>query len=351
MNILLTADPELPVPPKYYGGIERIVDMLACSLVERGHSVTLVAHPDSTTPARRVPYTGATSRSLRDTLVNIAVIARTIAFGRFDVVHSFSRLAYLTPILPLSVPKLMTYQRAVTRRSVILSRILSRGTLEFSAISRKMMDNVRDLGGWHLVYNGVRMDAYDFAPTISPDAPLVFLGRIEHIKGTHLAIEVAKRTKRPLIIAGNVPDDQRNYFEEQVKPHLGDPLITYIGPVNDRQKNKLLGRAQALLMPILWEEPFGIVMAEALACGTPILGLARGSVPEVVEHGVTGFVCDDVEGLVRAVERLDEIHRFACRHRAEATFSDRAVVDGYLAVYNGMIRKRLNRRDQSHLVY
>jgi glycosyltransferase involved in cell wall biosynthesis len=344
MNILLTADPDLPVPPKHYGGIERIIDMLACSLVERGHAVTLIAHPDSTTPVNRVSYTGETSRSLYDTLKNTAVLIRTIARGRFDVVHSFSRLAYLTPIMPLNVPKLMTYQRPITRRSVILSRIPSRGTLEFAAISRKMMEKVTDLGRWHLVYNGVRMDAYDFASSISADAPLVFLGRIEHIKGTHLAIEIAKRANRSLVIAGNVPDGQRRYFEEQVKPHLGNPLITYVGPVDDRQKNALLGRASALLMPILWEEPFGIVMAEALACGTPILGLARGSVPEVVDHGVTGFVCDDVGGLVKAVDRLPEIDRFNCRRRAEAMFSDRAVVDGYLAVYHGMIARRLKRR-------
>jgi glycosyltransferase involved in cell wall biosynthesis len=109
-----------------------------------------------------------------------------------------------------------------------------------------------------------------------------------------------------------------------------------------------LGRACALLMPILWEEPFGIVMAEALACGTPIIGLARGSIPEIVEHRVTGFVCDDVEGLVKAVDRLDEIDRFACRRRAEAAFSDCAVVDGYLAVYRGMMTRRLKR--EGHII-
>jgi glycosyltransferase involved in cell wall biosynthesis len=344
MNILLTADPELPVPPKHYGGIERIVDMLACSLMERGHTVTLIAHPDSTTPANRISYTGKNSRSFGDTFANAMVLTRAIAYGSFDVVHSFSRLAYLMPIMAFNVPKLMTYQRAVTRRSVILSRILSRGTLEFSAISRKMMDRVADVGRWHLVYNGVRMDVYDFVPTISNHAPLVFLGRIERIKGTHLAIEVAKRTNRPLVIAGNVPDDQKDYFEEQVKPHLGNSLITYIGPVDDQQKNLLLGRACALLMPILWDEPFGIVMAEALACGTPIIGLARGSVPEIIEHRVTGFVCDDMEGLVIAVNRLNEIDRVACRRRAEVLFSDRAVVDGYLDVYRGMMMRQLKRR-------
>lgn len=213
---------------------------------------------------------------------------------------------------------------------------MSRGTLQFSAISQWMMQETRHLANWHLVYNGVSMDVYDFSPTVSDDAPLVFLGRIEHIKGTHLAIEVAQRTGRRLVIAGNIPREHQAYFDEQVKPHLDGERISYVGQVDDRQKNALLGQAAAFLMPILWEEPFGIVMAEALACGTPVLGLSRGAVPEVVEDGVTGFVRDVVDGLVASVGRLDELDRRASRERAERLFSDRAVVEGYLAVYRAL---------------
>jgi glycosyltransferase involved in cell wall biosynthesis len=339
MRILLTADPELPVPPRLYGGIERIIDMLARSLVELGHDVTLVAHPDSTAPGTLVPYGGRTSRAVADTARNALLLARTVLRGGFDVVHSFSRLAYLAPVMPLRVPKLMTYQRPVTRRSIMLARALSRGSLEFSAISRNMIAPVADLGTWHLVYNGVPLASFDFAPKVAPDAPLLFLGRIEHIKGTHLAVEIAQRTGLPLVIAGNVPDEHRPYFEERIKPHLDDRLVTYVGPVDDRQKNALLGQARAFLMPILWEEPFGIVMAEALACGTPVLGLRRGSVPEIVEDGVSGFVRDDVEGLVEAAGHIDELDRAACRRRAEVAFSDRAVAKGYLAIYRRLIAR------------
>jgi glycosyltransferase involved in cell wall biosynthesis len=336
MRIAVTADPELPVPPRLYGGIERIIDILVRGLINRGHDVTLFAHRDSVTPARLVPYPGRSSQSVSDTVMNSAAIAAPALRGRYDVVHSFSRLAYLLPLLPLSLPKLMTYQRAITRRSVAVAHRLSRGTLQFVAISRRMMQPVEDVGRWHLVYNGVSLQTYSFIAAVPEDAPLVFLGRIEPIKGPHLAIEVARRTGAPLIIAGNVPPGHEDYFQTAIKPHVDGRLISYLGPVDDEQKNVLLGGARALLMPILWEEPFGIVMAEALACGTPIIGLDRGSVPEIVEDGVTGFVKQDVDGLVEAVGRTGEIRRAACRSRAEQLFSQEALVGRYLSIYEAL---------------
>ena len=126
----------------------------------------------------------------------------------------------------------------------------------------------------------------------------------------------------PLVIAGNIPAEHRGWFDANIAPHIDGTRVTYVGPVDDAAKNALLGRARALLMPILWDEPFGIVMAEAMACGTPVLGFARGAVPEVVEHGVTGFVANDIDGLVAAVGQLGEIDRAACRARVEWLFSD-----------------------------
>lgn len=337
LRILLTADPEIPVPPRLYGGIERIIDMHVRELVARGHDVTLAAHPASVVPCSLVVYGGMSSKSRVDTCRNMFTIARTVAGGGFDVVHSFGRLAYLLPLLPMTIPKLMTYQREITPRSVAWGSRLSRGTLHFSAISRWMMANVGSLGEWHLVYNGVPLSSYDFVPQVPEQAPLVFLGRIEFIKGPHLAIDVAHRTGRRLVIAGNVPTGHEAYFEEAVRPHLDGRQVTYIGAVDDRQKNELLGNAAAFLMPILWEEPFGIVMAEAMACGTPVLGLHRGAVPEVVENGITGFVEDDLEGLVAAVDRIPQIWRQACRDRVEKLFSGRAVTEAYLGVYRAML--------------
>ena len=337
MHVALTCDPEIPVPPKLYGGIERIVDMLARGLVARGHTVTLFAHPDSATAGRLLPWPGSSSQSKADTIRNAATLARHVATDRFDLVHSFSRIAYMLPILPLRLPKLMTYQREISRRSVELGQKLSRGTLQFSAISRFMMQPVSDVGAWHMVPNGVPMATYMPRREVALDAPLVFLGRIEEIKGPHLAIEVSRRTGITLVIAGNIPSEYQGWFDAKIAPHIDGEQIRYIGPVDDMQKNALLGAARAFLMPILWEEPFGIVMAEAMACGTPVIGLRRGAVPEVVADGETGYVVDTVDEMVAAVGRIGALDRASVRARAELMFSDEAVVRSYLGIYERMI--------------
>jgi glycosyltransferase involved in cell wall biosynthesis len=290
-----------------------------------------------------VPWPGQASRSKIDTARNAAALTRRVLAKQFDLVHSFSRVAYLAPLLPLPIPKLMTYQREVTRRSVELGHRLSRGTLWFSAISRQLMRSVADVGNWRLVFNGVPLATYDFCPDPGPGAPLVFLGRVEEIKGPHLAMEISRRSGVRLVIAGNVPAEHCGFFESKIKPYIDGSQVTYVGPVDDLAKSALLGRARALLMPILWEEPFGIVMAEAMACGTPVIGLARGAVPEVVEHGVTGYVADDIDGLVAAAGRIGMISRANCRTRVERHFSDRAVVEAYERIYREMLAAALGR--------
>ncbi|MBL8330555.1 MAG: glycosyltransferase [Rubrivivax sp.] len=334
MKIALTADPELPVPPKLYGGIERIVDLLARELDARGHEVTVFAHPDSRTAGRLVPWPGSSSRSLTDTMRNAVTLARHVATGGFDLVHSFSRIAYLTPILPMALPKIMTYQREISLRTVSAGHRLSRGTLEFTAISEWMMAGVHHVGRWSMVPNGVPLKTYAPRLTVPEDAPFAFLGRLEEIKGPHLAIELARRCGRKLVIAGNIPHEKRAWVEANVLSKVDGHQVTYIGPVDDQQKNQLLGKAAAFLMPILWDEPFGIVMAEALACGTPVLGLRRGAVPEVVDDGVTGFVRDALDDLAAAAVALPSINRAACRDAAEKRFSERAIVDAYECVYS-----------------
>ena len=343
MRIALTADPELPVPPQLYGGIERIIDLLARELSRRGHEVALFAHPDSATAAELIPWPGASSRSRTDTLRNAATLLREVREGRFDLVHSFSRVAYLLPLLPLPIPKLMSYQRAINRRSIRFGHALSRGSLQFTALSRWMIDPVADIGTWHLVPNGVSLVAYPFVEDPGPEAPLVFLGRVEEIKGPHLAIEVARRAELPLVIAGNVPEEHRGWFEITIAPQLDDK-ITYIGPVDDQKKAQLLGSARALLMPILWQEPFGIVMAEAMASGTPVLGFNRGAVPEVVEHGVSGFVVETLGQLVAAVGRLNQLRRSDARRRVEERYSELAIADGYIEVYEQMLKGSVSSR-------
>jgi glycosyltransferase involved in cell wall biosynthesis len=339
MRIALTVDPELAVPPLHYGGIERIVDMLAVELAGRGHFVTLFANRRSTCPVPRVPWPGERSNRLGDTIRNASALARRVLAGRFDVIHSFSRIAYLTPLLPLAIPKLMSYQREISLRTTAMAQRLSRGTIDFSAISRQMIDASDLPGRWHLVPNGVPLDRYTFRADVAPDAPLIFLGRIEEIKGPHLAVEIARRAERRLVIAGNIPAEHRRWFERHVEPNIDGDRVRYVGPVDDAQKNALLGGAFALLMPILWEEPFGIVMVEAMACGTPVLALRRGAAPEVVEHGVTGFVADTPEELALAVGTTANLSRRAARERVERLYSADAVAEGYLDVYAQILSK------------
>ena len=209
---------------------------------------------------------------------------------------------------------------------------LSGGSLHFTAISEWMMEHVRAIGDWSMIPNGVPLSSYDFCPHVPPDAPLVFLGRIEEIKGPHLAIEIARRTNRKLVIAGNIPSEKEAWVKAHVMPHVDGDRVTFIGPVDDVQKNRLLGSAAAFMMPILWEEPFGIVMAEAMACGTPVVGMRRGAVPEVVDHGVTGFVGD-----------LGKIDRASCRLKVENEYSDLAVVEAYERLYLDLLGRSRQR--------
>ena len=331
LSVLLTADPDFPVPPRFYGGIERIVAMLAEGLAERGHHVTLVAHPDSTASVPRVSYTQR-NRSDWSTVSHAAVITRAWWQTRPDVVHSFGRLASLGPLLPASVPKVMSYQREISPNSIRWGHRVGRN-LTFAACSHQMIQPVKDLADWRVIHNAVDVDRYRFGRAVDADAPLVFLGRVEPIKGPDLAIELAKRCGRRVVVAGNVTEEFQPYFDEKIKPHVDDDRVRYVGPVDDEAKSELLSNAAALLMPIRWEEPFGIVMTEALACGTPVIGLARGAVPEVVTDGVTGAVCKDIDEMAAAIQSLASFDRAACRRSVETRFSKKVVVNGYESLY------------------
>ena len=339
MNILLTVDPEIPVPPGLYGGIERIVDGLIYAYMEAGHDVTLCANKDSGVPCRLVAWPGQRSQRWSDTLKNAAVLTGLGMKGGFDVIHSYSRLAYMTALFPLRIPKIMSYQREPSLSQIgKAAKIAKKGSLAFTGCSAYIANQIRPVAEAYTIYNFAPIERYDATISVRADAPLVFLGRLEHIKGPHVAIEVAKLTGKRLIIAGNLPPEAQGYFDEKIKPFLDD-RITYIGPVNDEQKNELLGQALAMLMPILWNEPFGIVMAEAMACGTPVLGFPCGSVPEVIQDGINGFVCADVREMAARVQDLGQIDRAAVRKVAEQRFTDGVIAADYLALYEKMISR------------
>jgi glycosyltransferase involved in cell wall biosynthesis len=340
MRIAITVDPEIPVPPTLYGGIERIVDLLANGLGKRGHGVTLFANPSSQTSCELRSYSALNSRATIDTIRNMLRVSGDVLRHDFDLVHSFARLAYMLPILPLRIPKIMTYQRMITPQRAEWAQAISFGTLHFTGCSAHLIRPFTGRSNWHVVPNGVPIERFRLREEVRHDAPLVYLGRIEEIKGVHLAIEVAQHSGRTLIIAGNIPHEPHRqlYFRQRIQRHLDGKQVQYVGTVDDRQKDELLGKAAALLMPVLWDEPFGIVMAEALACGTPVIGLARGAVPEVVQNGINGFVCASVEEMVGAVDRIESINRKSCRRICEEKFSDTAVVEAYLNLYQSLVR-------------
>ena len=336
MRIAIIADPFIPVPPVGYGGIERIIDLLINCFVAQGHKVILVAHKDSKVSIPLIPF--PEQRGNLKHLNNILAVNKIRKF-KPDVIHNFGRLAYLLPFLRSDIPKIMSYQRKPTLAQISKAvRLAKSNTLSFTGCSNYISDKIKTVANATTVYNGFPISAYIPNFTCANDAPLIFLGRLEEIKGVHLAIEVAQKTSRKLVIAGNIPPEGKEYFETAIEPHL-DEQITYIGIVNDEQKNEMLRHGAALLMPILWEEPFGIVMVEAMACGTPVIALNRGSVLEVVTENVTGFVCKNVDEMITAVNQIEKLNRAEVYKKASQRFNSDVIGETYLNLYRNKINE------------
>lgn len=307
----------------------------------RGHQVALVAHRESTVPNDAFfPWPTLSSTRVMDHWKNGLALRKAVGRFRPDVVHSFSRLLWLLPLLPSSVPRIMSYQRAPTGRTVAWSHRLHGHRLKFTGCSEHIAAAGRgSRGEWNAIPNFIDPDRFSFVPKVPEDAPLVFLSRIERIKGTHTAIAIAMASKRRLIIAGNRVDslEGKRYWQQEIGPLLEPGKIDYIGPVDDAQKNALLGGAAAMVVPIEWDEPFGIVFAEALACGTPIISSPRGSALEIVRPGTNGFLVGSVDEGAKAVDRISALNRAQCRADVEARFSVSVVAQQYLNLYSRVI--------------
>lgn len=340
MRVLLSVDPGIEVPPRLYGGVERVADGVVRGLRRLGHQVCLVAEAGSRCAVEAFhpwPRPGAASRSGTTMLLDAWTLWKAVRAFRPDVIHSFSRLAYLVPHLRGPVPVVMTYGREPTLRTVGGAvKLAAPDVLHFTGCSDYIAGRGRRAGGdWVGIPNFFESDALAFHPTVAPDAPLCFLSRVESIKGAHWAIEIARRTGCRLIIAGNHANSgqEGDYWRTQIEPWIGRDGIEYVGPVDDVQKNKVLGEARAMVVPIQWNEPFGIVFAEALACGTPVISCPRGALPEIVRQGIEGFLINSVEEGCDAVARIGTIDRAACRRRAEQEFTPDVVVSRYLELY------------------
>jgi glycosyltransferase involved in cell wall biosynthesis len=329
------------VPPRLYGGTERVVSWLTEELVSQGHKVTLFASGDSLTTARLVPVCAQALRLNRrcvDPLAHHINLVEQVLQEKldFDILHfhidylhfPISRSLDLSQITTLhgslDIPDLVPLYREFSEMPVV-------------SISEAQRTPLPWINWQGTVYHG--LPEASLLPGTGRGEYLAFLGRISPEKGVDQAIAIAKQSGMPLKIAAKIDRVDREYFEENVKHLMDCSLIEFIGEIGDSEKNEFLGNASALLFPINWSEPFGIVMIEALACGLPIIAYPFGSVPEIVENGVTGFLVDGVEDAVDAVLRISSIDRAKCRQQFEERFTASRMAQDYVTVYERIVER------------
>jgi glycosyltransferase involved in cell wall biosynthesis len=338
MRVAIVAPPWYPVPPTGYGGIEWVVSLLADGLTERGHQVTLFAPPGSETGARLVPPLGKVPPEERigDPWFEAAhALSAYDRGGEFDILHDHTGPVGVSIGAMSDCPTVHTLHGPFTDDTRMLYRRIARRHW-FVAISERQRSmgpvNLRWAG---VVYNGIPMDRYPFRE--DKEDFLFFLGRADEEKAPHLAIEAARRAGRRLVMCVTTKNErERNYWAEQVEPLLDDD-VEVRGECDQDQKADLLTRALALLFPIQWPEPFGLVMTEAMACGTPVIAWRNGSVPEVVADGETGFIVSSVEEMAAAIDRVHELDPAAMRARVEQRFSADAMVADYEGIYREVL--------------
>lgn len=323
------------VPPKLYGGTERVIAWLIEELVELGHDVTLFASGDSTTRAKLVP---ACPRALRlgrprcDPLAAQTTLLETIArrLNDFDVIHCHVDWMHLPILSRAGVPFVTTLHGRlnIPGLSAVVDLFPDTPFISISENQRLPLPNAMWLG---TVYHGLPQAS--LRPSFEQGGYLAFLGRLAAEKGPEAAIRIARAAGMPLRIAAKIPRGNRGYFKEQLEPLVDGDQIRLVGEVDDRGKQEFLAGARALLFPIDWPEPFGLVMIEAMACGTPVIAFRHGSVPEVLEDGVTGFVVETEEEAVQAVKRLPDLDRHKVRQAFERRFTARRMAEDYVQHY------------------
>lgn len=345
MHIAQVAPLYESVPPRYYGGTERVVFHLTEELVRQGNDVTLFASGDSTTSATLVPASQSALRLDEDCVDSMAhhilLLEQVIqAADRFDVIHF--HVDYLH--FPLS--RLVQWPQVTTLHGRLDLPDLDPLYQEFSdmpviSISDAQRGPLPQANWVETVYHGLPPDLYPYRS--APGDYLAFLGRISPEKRVDRAVEIADRANLPLKIAAKVDPADREYFEEVIQPLLSAPHVGYLGEIGEEEKAEFLGNARALLFPIDWPEPFGLVLIEAMACGTPVVAFRHGSVPEIMEEGRTGFVVDSVDEAVDAVNRLSSVSRRACRQVFEKRFTAARMARDYEQVYERLLAQRRSR--------
>ena len=350
MRIAQVAPPLESVPPVGYGGTERVIATLTEELVRRGHDVTLFAPGDSRSSAALVPTVERALWHLEDppddfTPSYVLTAGETLQrIDDFDIVHSHIDMHGLPLAMADRRPVVTTlHDRLDSPWLVPLYRTFSDAPLV--SISNAQREPLPFANWAATVYHGIELDSFEFHPDAGEY--LAFLGRISPDKGLDTAIQIARRAGVPLKIAARpplsdpaLPDArvEREFYDERIEPLLSEPGVEMVGEIEGEEKAQFLGHAAALLFPIRWPEPFGLVMVEALATGTPVLALRAGSVPEVIDDGVTGFIRDAEDELVSAVASIGSIDRRTCRATVERRFSPAAMAEAYEDVYSSLQR-------------
>ena len=348
MHIAQIAPLTEAVPPKLYGGTERVVANLCDALVQLGHEVTLFAAADAQTDAKLVPVR---DRSIR---LDPAPLKSDVA-AHFSMLHEVRRRASQFDILHFHIDLLHfpVFEHQAHRTVTTLHGRLDLTDLEsmyarwpqfgLVSISDHQRTPLPFVNWLATVPHGLPTHHFVFRERPQPGY-LAFLGRISPEKRPDVAISIARRAGIPLKLAAKVDRVDRDYFETRIAPLLDDPLIDYIGEIGEHQKSEFLGNARALLFPIDWPEPFGLVMIEAMACGTPVIAWNRGSVPEVIDHGVTGYIVDSEEEALAAVSNIERIDRRTVRAVFERRFAARTMARSYQDLYARLLQSRAQLR-------
>ena len=344
MRIAQVAPTYERVPPRTYGGTELIVHLVTEELVARGHDVTLFASGDSITTATLRSVSSAPQRYGESTpegvahaeylqLANAQAAFRAAADGAFDVVHNHAGIEGMVLGADSRTPVISTMHNPFLTTT---QPIWDAYSWFHHAVSAASAATYPTRGALPPIHHGIDVASFPFEPRPA-DGYLLFLGRFSRAKGADRAIEAARRAGRRLVLAGKIDTVDAAHVGSEIEPLIDGDRVRYVGEVDGDAKRDLLAGADALLFPIEWDEPFGLVMVEALSTGTPVIGFRRASVPEVVEDGRTGFVVDGIDGMVEAIGRIGTIDRRACRVAAETRFSVGRMVDDVEAMYRSVL--------------
>ena len=341
MKIGIVAPPWVPIPPTAYGGTELAVDTLARGLVAAGHDVELFATGDSTCPVpRKHLLDKAEGMLIGSTTIEVRhVLAAYEAIKDCDVIHDHTVIGPLLSKEICDTPVVVTNHGPYAHDTMAFWKEISRRDVPIISISRHQASTAdSNIKVDQVIHHGI--DPTFFPVGAGDGGYLACLGRMAPDKGIHTAVRVAKEAGMPLLIGAKMREQaERDYFEAEVRPLLGDG-VEYLGELATDEKFELLCGAKGLLNPIQWAEPFGLVMIEAMACGTPVISTRCGSVPEIVTPGKTGFICSTTQEMVEAVDQLESIDRADCRREVETTFSMSRMVDDHVALYQKLQKRR-----------